>query len=518
MILVTVIAAINIAGRLWYAFSNPNQFENAFLQTHTAFNLYKNVLLPDVSVVLFSWFAYTWFSLFTIPRLMTSKQVETGMSKITVSFTKTPFQSLTEKTLQDYAWLIFEVFLAIFILGVVYNTATYYRHQWQFNYKEFSIFFNKNIPQSQLDVGGTFFAAASVVGLFTVYVFLREVIISKIESSTQKEFKIAVSNKVTIFLLAFLTISVFLQSFNLVNEHQFFPPYVLFVSAVLAMFINNVYWLFPLKGNASFFSSRIMLRLLSTSFIYAIPLINFVHEQGVIAFLYCWAFQLFIVTPLTWWYYQFNKEKILQLRVIETALVKSETDIQFLRSQINPHFLFNSLNTLYGTALQEDAGRTAEGIQRLGDMMRFMLHENSHDFIDVSKEVEYLKNYIALQKLRTQSSPVIHIEENISEQICHHKIAPMLLIPIVENAFKHGISLTATSWIKIDFSCTEKNILFEVRNSMHEKKLPDAEKERPGIGFKNVLERLKLIYPGKFHLITKGDGKEYLVKLSVEPV
>ena len=135
----------------------------------------------------------------------------------------------------------------------------------------------------------------------------------------------------------------------------------------------------------------------------------------------------------------------------------------------------------------------------------------------MNKEIEYLKNYIALQKLRTQSSPEISIEDNISEQNCHHKIAPMLLIPLVENAFKHGISLKEKSWIKINLTCTEKNILFEVYNSMHEKTSNDPEKERSGIGFKNVLERLKLIYHDKFQISVNQDGKEFFVKLSIQP-
>ena len=224
-----------------------------------------------------------------------------------------------------------------------------------------------------------------------------------------------------------------------------------------------------MKGNDPFFSKKIIIRLLSTSFVYSIPLVVFIHEQGFVAFLYSWAEQLFIVTPLTWWYYQSNKDKILHLRVVEKELAKSKADLQFLRSQINPHFLFNVLNTLYGTAMQENAEQTAEGIQRLGDMMRFMLHENNLDFIQMNKEIDYLKNYIALQKLRTQTSPEIIIEDNIDEQNCNHKIAPMLLIPFVENAFKHGISLKEKSWIKINLECTEKEILFEVHNSMHEK-------------------------------------------------
>jgi len=282
------------------------------------------------------------------------------------------------------------------------------------------------------------------------------------------------------------------------------------------MFISNVYWLFPIKGDGPFFSKKIIIRLLFTSFVYSIPLAVFIHEKVAVALLYAWAEQLFIVTPLTWWYYQTNKKKILQLRIVEAKLVKSKTDLQFLRSQINPHFLFNVLNTLYGMALQENAVRSAEGIQKLGDMMRFMLHENNLDFIDMHKEIEYLKNYIALQKLRIQPSADIIIEDNINDQNCNHKIAPMLLIPLIENAFKHGISLKEKSWIKINLSCDEANMIFEVRNSMHVKQDNDPEKERSGIGFKNVLERLKLIYPAKHTLSVNGNNKEFFVQLSVQ--
>jgi two-component system LytT family sensor kinase len=207
----------------------------------------------------------------------------------------------------------------------------------------------------------------------------------------------------------------------------------------------------------------------------------------------------------------------LKLRGLEKALVKSKADLQFLRSQINPHFLFNTLNTLYGTALQEEACNTASGIQKLGDMMRFMLHENTRDFIQMNREIEYLKNYISIQKLRTQSSAEISIEDNIDEQNCQHEIAPMLLIPLVENAFKHGISLKKKSWIKIRLDCNEKEIRFEVRNSIHPKRDDDPEKESSGIGFKNVVERLKLIYPGKHEIAVNADDKEFFVQLLIKP-
>ena len=521
MILVTAIAALSLAGRLWYIFNNQNQLESSFISTNTPFSLYKNVLLPDIGVGLSVYLAYLWFNIYTIPRTLFPKKLEAGTSKIAASFSKISLNGLAKKIVKEYAWLVIQIVLIVFILGCVFNLATYYRHQWLFNYEGFSIFFNKNNPKSQMNVGGIFFAAVFAVVLYGVYVFLRELIITRILRSRQKEFNISVCNKVTLFLLLFITIHVFLQAFDLAQQQELVANYVLVISALFAMFISNVYWLFPMKGDASFFSSKIIIRLLSTSFIYAIPLLTFVHEQGPVegpvAFLYSWALQLFIVTPLTWWYYQYNKEKILRLRVVEKELVKSKADIQFLRSQINPHFLFNVLNTLYGTALQENAERTAEGIQRLGDMMRFMLHENNLDFIQMNKEVEYLKNYIALQKLRTQSSPDIIIEDNINEQNCNYQIAPMLLIPLVENAFKHGISLKERSWIKINLACNEKEILFEVYNSMHEKTMNDTEKEKSGIGFNNVMERLKLIYGGRFRISVNGDGKEFFVKLAIQP-
>ena len=518
LMLVTAIAIISLAGRLWYVYTSLDQLSRPFISSNTPFNPYKNILLPDISVGLVIYLAYLWFNLYTIPRLLFPKKIEAGISKISVSFSKISLQGAAKKILKKYAWLFLQIVLVIFVLGCVFNIATYYMRQWQFNYPGFSIFFNENNPKSQLGLGGTFFAAASIVALYGLYVFIRETIIHFIERSKQREFNISVFNKATTFLLIlFLTITVFLLAFNMEGQQQVFANYVLIISVVFAMFISNVYWLFPMKGDNSFFSSKIIIRLLSTSFIYAVPLIVLINEHGPVAFLYSWALQLFIITPLTWLYYRFNKEKILRLRVVEKQLVKSKADLQFLRSQINPHFLFNILNTLYGTALQENASHTAEGIQKLGDMMRFMLHENNLDFIDMHKEVDYLNNYIALQKLRTQSSPEIIIEDNINGLNCNHKIAPMLLIPLVENAFKHGISLKEKSWIKINLHCNEKDILFEVRNSVHRRLDNDPEKERSGIGFINVLERLKLIYPGKFQIDVNDDGKEFFVSLSIQP-
>ena len=113
------------------------------------------------------------------------------------------------------------------------------------------------------------------------------------------------------------------------------------------------------------------------------------------------------------WQQKGNEEVI----TLKKELKRSSANIDFLRSQINPHFLFNALNTLYGTAIQENADRTSEGIQKLGDMMRFMLRENLQEKISLSREIDYLENYIALQKLRTDSNPAVHIQTSIDSRV-----------------------------------------------------------------------------------------------------
>ena len=190
MILVTAIAVVSLAGRLWYIFNNQNQLERSFLNSNTPFSLYKNVLLPDISVGLSVYLAYVWFNLYTIPHILFPKKPVTGTSKIAASFSKISLKSFFKKIVKEYGWLVIQFVLILFILGCVFNVATYYRHQWLFNYQGFSIFFDKHNLKSQMNVGGIFFAAVFSVALYGVYVFLRELIINSILSSKQREFNI----------------------------------------------------------------------------------------------------------------------------------------------------------------------------------------------------------------------------------------------------------------------------------------------------------------------------------------
>lgn len=195
---------------------------------------------------------------------------------------------------------------------------------------------------------------------------------------------------------------------------------------------------------------------------------------------------------------------------------KGSANLSFLKSQINPHFLFNALNTLYGTALMENAERTSDGIQKLGDMMRFMLHENQMDRIPLHREIEYLRNYLDLQMLRFKNEDNLEISIKLNEDHCEGNIAPMLLIPFVENAFKHGISTKNKSWIRINLRCLTGSVHLDVVNSLQPPKALKDPTDESGIGLDNVRKRLQVLYPGTHDLTIVANDLEHFVHFSVQ--
>jgi two-component system LytT family sensor kinase len=227
-------------------------------------------------------------------------------------------------------------------------------------------------------------------------------------------------------------------------------------------------------------------------------------------------FQLVVAAPVFWLLARRQQQRTQHITGLETELGQTTANLDFLRSQINPHFLFNALNTLYGMALQENSERTAQGVQMLGDMMRFMLHENHQPTILLVREVDYLRNYIALQELRTAVSPTITLTTNLAEVRTNVPIAPMLLLPFVENAFKHGISFKQKSWISITLECRQDTLYFDVHNSLHPKPAPELDPTASGLGLANVRQRLDLLYPGQYELIVRPTVEEFFVHLTLQ--
>jgi len=228
------------------------------------------------------------------------------------------------------------------------------------------------------------------------------------------------------------------------------------------------------------------------------------------------AVQLFLIVPISWIVFMRTMKGRKELFILKKELDQTHASFDFLRSQINPHFLFNALNTIYGTAIQEKAERTSEGIEKLGDMMRFMLQENMQEKIALSREVDYLNNYISLQKLRTDPNPIIRIDALIEQPVQPVQIAPMLLIPFVENAFKHGISFLEASHIRISLELRDRTLYFDVYNSRHIRVENDPEKNRSGIGLTNVKQRLQLLYPKKHELVIRETAKDFFVHLTIQ--
>lgn len=290
------------------------------------------------------------------------------------------------------------------------------------------------------------------------------------------------------------------------------------VSYAYLLFALNIYWLLPLQERRRYAIQLYGLMVFVVSLITFIPFgLLFIGANGFNGFAYfaLWICLNLIMIPLAIFVYRRQKERITQLVNLRMELGQTSAGLSFLRSQINPHFLFNILNTLYGTALQEDAERTSAGIQKLGDMMRFMLLENNQDRILLAREIEYLRNYIDLQLLRTATSPVITVECDINDALESTYVAPMLLIPFVENAFKHGISLNEKSWIKVSLYESKDKLYFDVHNSIHRKPESDPELRHSGVGLENVKQRLAMLYPGRHELVIRETTQEYFVHLTI---
>lgn len=229
------------------------------------------------------------------------------------------------------------------------------------------------------------------------------------------------------------------------------------------------------------------------------------------------AFIQLIFFPLSTLIFKKYDSFLGQINTLSTKVDHGNASMDFLRSQINPHFLFNALNTLYASSLMENAEKTSDGIQKLGDMMRFMLHENQLPRIPLSREINYLHNYLDLQMLRFGAQANLETDFQINENQCVGEIAPMLLIPFVENAFKHGISSKEKSWIRLNLRCIAGSVHLDLVNSAHpDKPASEQSREESGIGLENVKNRLQLVYPDRHTLNIISNDTDFFVHLSIQ--
>jgi len=192
---------------------------------------------------------------------------------------------------------------------------------------------------------------------------------------------------------------------------------------------------------------------------------------------------------------------------------KLDAELKFLKSQVNPHFLFNTLNNLYSLAYSQSP-KTTEVISRLSQMMRYMVYDSNHDLVPLEKEIDYMQNYISLEKLRMNE--VIPITFEIEGDPIQKKIAPLLLIPFLENAFKHGVSNSnPNSWVKAKLNTQGQHLHFEVTNSRLNHQ-GTAGATNSGIGLENVKKRLELKYQGLYHLKIDASDTQFSAILDIQ--
>lgn len=187
-----------------------------------------------------------------------------------------------------------------------------------------------------------------------------------------------------------------------------------------------------------------------------------------------------------------------------------QNELHSLKAQINPHFLFNNLNTIYSMAAQNDQ-RTPDVILKLSDFLRYVLYDTATDAIPLNKEVEMIKTYIGLQKERINPETTI-VEFETSGDFGNAEIAPLLLLPLVENCFKHGVGKD-NGFIRIFVELRDQQLHFQTQNTIA---LREAVRENGGIGIKNVEKRLNLIYPDRHSLEFQEEAGIFRLEMKVE--
>ncbi|NNF35985.1 MAG: histidine kinase [Saprospiraceae bacterium] len=191
---------------------------------------------------------------------------------------------------------------------------------------------------------------------------------------------------------------------------------------------------------------------------------------------------------------------------------KLNAELQYLKSQTNPHFLFNTLNNLYGLS-RKNSEHTAPAIMKLSHLFRYMLDECREPFIPIVKEIELIKSYLELESLRYGDR--LHLESNFNVSDHTVPITPLILLPFVENAFKHGASESVNDvFIKINLMASPEKIKFQIINSIGNLS-PNV--KNLGIGLKNIKRQLQLVYPDKHELNIESSTDEYHVTLIILP-
>ena len=204
-----------------------------------------------------------------------------------------------------------------------------------------------------------------------------------------------------------------------------------------------------------------------------------------------------------------SRNKELENKILEVQLESKEQELSYLKKQIHPHFLFNTLNTIYGFALRKSE-LTPQLILKLSNLLDYILYQANKPKVNLKEEISHIKEYIELEKMRFQDTLKITFNASeISEEI---QVPPMLFIPFIENSFKHGSIIDGFLKLEINITLAEEKLAFAIKNTVLEEKTSPITN---GIGLKNIKKRLLLHYKDNFNLEVKNTNNWFSINLEI---
>lgn len=250
----------------------------------------------------------------------------------------------------------------------------------------------------------------------------------------------------------------------------------------------------------------LLLTILGALTQFVLHLVGGMPEVSYLAMLQTMALFLFFSTAISYAY----KGIWLQIQYEKTRRRQVEAELQLLQSQVNPHFLFNTLNNIYAQNLSspDDAN---EMILQLADLMRYQTESSRKSSVALLEEIQFLHNYIALEKKRLNANTAVLFQTDIPED-AQYLIPPMLFIPFVENAFKHGIGVEAGNFIHISLSVKEEKLIFSLNNSLPKRKRTVTSTQT---GLDNIKKRLELLFPDQYELHITNTDNTYHTQLTL---
>lgn len=296
---------------------------------------------------------------------------------------------------------------------------------------------------------------------------------------------------------------------------NFIPNALVSIIICVSTLHINVYQIMP----KLLFQNRFVLYSISIiSYIIIIELIswllcNIISTKQIDQCYICrWALISILTILISTIYGYSSLDRISRKREIDLTHQNIEFEMKFLKSQINPHFLFNALNNIYALSVIK-SNQTPDMILKLSDMLRFTLYDSESKKVKLGREIEYIINYIEFQKLKMDSEPNIHVETNNCNK--EMLIEPMLLIPFIENSFKHGnIDNSKKGWLQVEIKTLGPILIFKVKNS-----LPAIAINKDivgGIGVENVRKRLDILYPDRYELNIETTDTSFNVYMKID--